>query len=250
MRRTTVRGMALSAWAAGAMALLSGCGLTDTGDNVVNGKQLFVARCGSCHILERAGTRGVTGPSLDASFARAREDGFGQSTFKGIVHGQIGQPANSPQVDPATGEVLPLMPVDLVTGADAEDVAAYVASAVARPGEDTGALAQVGAAQAEGTAEAEDGTLEIPADPGGALAYVFADALAQPGALDVTSPNESSVPHNIALEGQGVNEVGEVVQDGGVSEISADVEQGEYQFFCTVTGHRAAGMEGTLNVER
>ena len=86
--------------------------------------------------------------------------------------------------------------------------------------------------------------------PGGALAYVFADAVAQPGALDIRSPNESSVPHNIALEGQGVNEVGEVVQDGGVSEISADVVRGEYQFFCTVTGHRPAGMEGTLTVSR
>ena len=250
MRRRSVRGMALSAWAAGAMALLSGCGLTDQGDNVVNGKQLFVARCGACHILERAGTQGVTGPSLDAAFERARQDGFGQTTFKGIVHRQIQQPARSPQVDPATGKILPLMPANLVGGEDAEDVAAYVATAAAKPGEDTGALAQVGAAKSEGTARAENGTLEIPADPGGALAYVFAEAVAQPGALEVRSPNESSVPHNIALEGRGVNEVGEVVQDGGVSEISAEVVQGEYQFFCTVTGHRAAGMEGTLNVER
>ena len=250
MRRRSVRGAALSALAAGAATLLSGCGLTNTGDNVVNGKQLFVARCGSCHILERAGTRGVTGPSLDAAFARARVDGFGQSTFKGIVHRQIQQPAISPQVDPASGKILPLMPADLVKGDDAEDVAAYVATAAAKPGEDTGALAQVGATEAEGTAEAENGALEIPADPGGALAYTFADAVAQPGALDISSPNESSVPHNIALEGSGVNEVGEVVQDGGVSEISAEVVRGEYQFFCTVTGHRAAGMEGTLNVER
>ena len=121
MRRSKVRGMALSAWAAGAMALLSGCGLTDQGDNVVNGKQLFVARCGSCHILERAGTRGVTGPSLDAAFERARQDGFGQTTFKGIVHRQIQQPARSPQVDPATGKILPLMPANLVGGEDAED---------------------------------------------------------------------------------------------------------------------------------
>ena len=251
MRRSSVRGWALCAVAAGAVALLSGCGgITDQGDNVVNGKQLFVARCGSCHVLQRAGTKGVTGPNLDQAFARARADGFGESTFEGIVHKQIQIPAKNPQVDPKTGKVLPEMPANLVTGDDAEDVAAYVAQAVARRGEDTGQLAQVGAATAEGTAEAENGVLEIPADPGGALAYTFADAVAQPGALDVRSPNESSVPHNIALEGQGVNEVGEVVQNGGVSEISADVVQGEYQFFCTVTGHRAAGMEGTLNVER
>jgi len=229
---------------------ISGCQLVDDGDNLVAGKQVFVQKCGSCHTLNRAGTTGVTGPNLDEAFQQARKDGFGESTFRGMVHRQIEIPARNPQMDPDTGKVLPLMPANLVTGDDAEDVAAYVASAVAKGGEDTGQLAQVGAATAEGTAEAENGRLEIPADPGGALAYVFADAIAQPGALDITSPNESSVPHNIALEGQGVNEVGEVVQDGGVSEISADVVQGEYQFFCTVPGHREAGMEGTLTVER
>src|SRR3954454_6981493 len=128
MRRRQVRGMALGAVAAGGVALLSGCGgLTDQGDDVVNGKQLFVAKCGACHVLGRAGTKGVTGPNLDQAFTRAREDGFGQSTFKGVVHRQIQQPARGPQVDPATGKTLPLMPANLVSGDDAEDVAAYVA---------------------------------------------------------------------------------------------------------------------------
>ena len=251
MRRAALRGAALSACAAGAMALLSGCGglgLTDSGDNVVNGKQLFVAKCGSCHVLARAGTKGTTGPNLDQAFARARKDGFGESTFKGMVLQQIQHPAKSPSTDPATGKPLPPMPANLVTGDDAEDVAAYVASAVARPGEDSGQLAQVGAATAEGTATAENGSLEIPADPGGALAYVFADADAQAGQLTIDSPNESSVPHNIAIEGGGVEEVGPVVDNGGVSTIEVTLEDGEYQFYCTVPGHRAAGMEGTLTV--
>src|SRR3712207_2341742 len=105
----------------GAGALLSACGgLTDQGDNVVNGKQLFVAKCGACHVLERAATKGVTGPNLDQAFARARQDGFKDSTFKGMVHRQIGQPAKEPQVDPQTGKALPLMPANLVTGEDAE----------------------------------------------------------------------------------------------------------------------------------
>jgi plastocyanin len=250
MRSSSVRRMALGAAAAGAIAVLSGCGVTDSGDNVVNGKQLFVARCGSCHALQRAGTTGVTGPNLDQAFQQARKDGFGESTFRGIVHRQIEVPARGNQVDPKTGKALPLMPANLVKGDDAEDVAAYVASAVAKPGEDTGQLAQVGAAKAEGTAEEENGTLEIPADPGGALAYAFADARAQPGSLEINSPNESSVQHNIALEGSGVDEVGPVVVNGDVSTINVDVQAGEYTFYCSVTGHRQAGMEGTLTVER
>ena len=248
MRRTWVRRALIGASAAAAIAVPSGCGVTDQGENVVNGKQLFVQQCGSCHVLQRAGTTGVSGPNLDQAFQRARKDGFGESTFEGIVHRQILQPPKNPQVDPKTGKVLPLMPANLVTGEDAEDVAAYVASAVAKPGEDTGQLAQVGAAKAEGTAEAENGTREIPADPGGALAFTFADATAQPGRLEMNSPNESSVPHNIALEGSGVDELGPVVQNGGVSTINVEVQAGEYTFYCSVTGHREAGMEGTLTV--
>ena len=248
MERRTVRGPALGACVIGAVMALSGCGV-DRGDNVVNGKQQFVAKCGSCHVLGRAGTKGVTGPNLDQAFARAREDGFRDSTFEGIVHRQIQVPARKPQVDPITDKRLPLMPPNLVTGQDARDVAAYVAGAVSEPGKDTGALASVGAAQAKGTAKAKGGKLVIPADPGGALAYVFANAEAPAGPLEVESPNDSSVDHDIAIEGNGVNEAGPVVKNGGVSKIDVDLKAGDYQFFCTVTGHRAAGMEGTLTVK-
>jgi len=137
----------------------------------------------------------------------------------------------------------------IVTGEDAEDVAAYVASAAGKPGEDSGQLAQVGAGQAEGTAEAENGVLEIPADPNGGVFYEFADATAPAGQLKIESPNEASIDHNIALEGNGVDETGDVVKDGGVSEIDVDLEPGEYQFYCSVEGHRESGMEGTLTVE-
>ena len=141
------------------------------------------------------------------------------------------------------------MPANLVTGEDARDVAAYVADAAGKGGEDAGALAQIGAAQAKGTAKAKDGKLTIPADPGGALAYVFANAEAPAGALEVDSPNESSTDHNIAVEGSGVSEAGQIVKNGGVSKVEVTVKAGKYQFFCTVPGHRQAGMEGTLTVK-
>jgi plastocyanin len=226
-----------------------GCELTDPGTNLVNGKQQFVEKCGQCHVLQRAGTTGIAGPSLDAAFDRARRDGFGESTFEGVVLAQIDAPARTPSRDPQTGDPIPPMPADIVKGDDAEDVAAYVASAAAKRGEDPGRLAELSAGQAEGTAEAENGTLEIPAAESGALAYEFANATAPPGALTITSPNESPAPHNIALEGGGVDEVGPVVENGGVSEIQVDVEAGEYTFYCSVEGHREGGMEGTLTVE-
>ena len=141
------------------------------------------------------------------------------------------------------------MPANLVTGQDAKDVAAYVAQAAAAPGEDGGRLAQVGPQQSDEVAKAENGTLSIPADPSGALAYQFGSAEAPAGQLTIDSQNDASIPHNIALEGDGVDEVGPEVQGGGVSEIEVDLQPGEYTFYCSVPGHRAGGMEGTLTVE-
>src|SRR3954451_11936417 len=249
MRRGGVRNtLALAALVVGAVGL-GGCQLASCGTNVVNGKQQFVAKCGACHTLARAGTKGVVGPDLDQAFVRAREDGFGQDTFEGVVHRQILQPAIRPQHDPATGKELPLMPAKLVTGDDAKDVAAYVASAAGQAGKDTGALAQVGAAQSKGTAKEKNGQLDIPADPGGSLAYQFAAATAQPGQVTIKSVNKASIDHDISLEGNGVDEHGKVVKDGGTSEVQVALKPGTYTFYCSVPGHREGGMEGKLTMK-
>jgi plastocyanin len=227
----------------------SGCQLKEGGQNLVAGKQNFVAKCGSCHVLKRAGTTGVTGPNLDEAFQRARADGFGQSTFEGIVYRQILQPARTAQTDPATGKDGAQMPAKLYTGEEAQDVAAYVAGAVGKAGKDTGQLATVGVQRSTKVAKAQGGKLEIPADPSGATAYTFASATAGPGSLEIDSPNKSSVDHNIAVEGNGVSEAGPVVKNGAVSKVTADLKPGDYAFFCTVPGHRQAGMEGKLTVK-
>ena len=60
-----------------ATAGLTGCSLSSSGANVVNGKEKFVAKCGACHVLARANSTGVVGPNLDEAFQRARQDGFG-----------------------------------------------------------------------------------------------------------------------------------------------------------------------------
>ncbi len=226
---------------------LSGCELKESGTNLVNGKQQFVEKCGSCHVLKRANATGVTGPDLDAAFAQSKADGLGESTIAGVVEQQIYIPNRNPQIDPRTHERAAQMPANLVTGDDARDVAAYVAQAAARPGEDTGRLAAVGAQQAEGTAQAENGVLDIPMAPAG-LAYQFADAEAEAGSIRITSENPQSVDHNIAVDGNGVDEKGPVVQNA-VSEVTVDLEPGEYAFYCSVPGHREGGMEGTLTVK-
>jgi plastocyanin len=244
------RGRGLAAVAAAALLVgISGCQLNSSGQNEVAGKKEFVAKCGSCHTLKRAGTTGVTGPNLDEAFQQARSTGFGQSTFEGIVYRQILHPARTAQVDPATGKPGAKMPAGLVDGDDARNVAAYVAGAVAKPGEDKGQLGAAGVKRSTAVAKAQNGTLTIPADPSGALAYSFASAESPAGQVQIDSPNKSSTDHDIAIEGNGVNEAGEVVKNGGVSKISVSLKPGEYTFFCSVPGHREGGMEGKLTVK-
>jgi uncharacterized cupredoxin-like copper-binding protein len=244
------RGRGLAAVAAAALLVgISGCQLKDSGDNLVAGKQDFVAKCGSCHTLKRAGTTGVTGPNLDQAFQQARSTGFGQSTFKGVVYRQILQPARTAQTDPATGKAGPKMPAKLYTGTKARDVAAYVASAASKQGEDKGELATVGVKRSNAVAKEASGKLTIPADPGGGLSYQFGSAQASAGQVEIDSPNKSSIDHDIAVEGNGVSKAGPVVKNGAVSKLSVSLKPGEYTFFCSVPGHRQGGMEGKLTVK-
>jgi len=230
-----------------AVVALTGCELKDDGDNLVNGKTLFVQECSQCHTLARAGARGVVGPNLDEAWQRSEEDGLGRSTYEGVVHRQILHPNRGAQSDPETGKPLPLMPANIVTGEDAQDVAAYVAFAAARPGEDQGRLADAGGGKAEGTAKAKGGTLSIPVGVG--LSYKFADAEAPAGPLTIESVNDQPTDHNIAVDGNGVDEEGEVVANGDTSTVEVDLKAGEYAFYCSVPGHREGGMEGKLTVK-
>ncbi|MDA0179899.1 c-type cytochrome [Solirubrobacter phytolaccae] len=240
------------AWIVGvvsASSVLAGCQLKDSNANMVNGKQLFVQECAACHTLQRAGATGVSGPNLDAAFAQSKKDGLGESTIEGVIYGQILHPNKNPQLNTQKkGETTPQMPANLVTGQDAKDVAAYVAFAASKSGEDEGKLAGVGASKAEGTATAENGVLDIPVAASG-LAYKFADAEAEAGNVKFTSENPQPVDHDIAVTGNGVDAKGEIVTNGGVSEFSADLQPGEYVFFCSVPGHREGGMEGKLTVK-
>jgi mono/diheme cytochrome c family protein len=225
---------------------LSACESDNVAQNadLIAGKKAFAQKCSSCHVLGRANAKGTIGPNLDESFRQALSDGFGRSTIHGVVVGQIKHPANVPKDSPA------FMPANLVTGKTVSDVAAYVAAVVSRPGKDTGKLATaVPAAGAGKLIAAKDGKLEIPADPNGQLAYVTKEATAPAGSLEISSKNDASIPHDIALEGGGVTGKGEVVQDGGVSKFTVSVTAGKYTYYCSVAGHREGGMEGTLTVK-
>jgi plastocyanin len=223
---------------AGVTLALSACSTRPEGENanLIAGKQLFVQKCGSCHVLARAGTKGTTGPNLDEAFQQGLKDGMGRSGITGAVHGQILHPNR-----------VGVMPAKLVTGDKAYDVAAYVAQSVAARGKDTGLLATA-VKQAGGGKPAVEktGTLEVDADPTGQLAFVTNTATGTAGQITVKMANKSGTPHDIVIDGKGK---GQVVQNGGVSQFQANFTAGSYTFYCSVPGHRQAGMQGKLTVK-
>jgi mono/diheme cytochrome c family protein len=247
MGRTRLQTRLIGLAACGSMALgMTAC----ENDNVprdadlIAGKKTFVQKCGACHVLGRAQTKGTQGPNLDDAFRQSLKDGFGRDTIHGVVFDQIRHPADVPKASPA------YMPPKLVTGKVAFDVASYVASVVSRPGKDEGRLATaVQPAGAGKPVAASGGKLLLPADPNGQLAYITKQASAPAGPLEIDSKNASGTPHDIAIEGNGVNSKGATVSGGGTSTIKVTLKPGKYTFFCTVPGHRAAGMQGTLTVK-
>jgi len=114
------RGGALLALATALLA--AGCGasgISKSGDTD-KGKTLFLAKCGGCHTLAAAGSHGTQGPNLDDAFAYDRRQGFKQVTIQQVVRDQI-ELASPP------------MPANLVTGSNADAVAAYVALVAGKP---------------------------------------------------------------------------------------------------------------------
>jgi mono/diheme cytochrome c family protein len=232
----------------GALALASaGCSVKGADNaNLIAGKQAFVAKCGSCHALARAGTKGTVGPNLDEAFRASIAEGLQRNTVRGVVEEQVRIP--NPQG---------AMPKDLASGATLRDIAAYVEKVVDRPGKDAGLLASAVEAPGAGKPAVEKaGKLQIPASPSGQLAFVTNKAIAKPGSVTIEMPNTSGVSHNIALEpgvhaatGSGPVLGASPYTTKGTATVAVTLKPGSYTFFCQAPGHRPAGMYGTLTVK-
>jgi len=232
-----------------AVALASAACSVKQGENpnLILGKQQFVAKCGACHTLARANTKGTVGPNLDEAFRTAVTEAHGRSEIRGVVEFQVRYP--NPEG---------VMPKDLVHGSTVKDVASYVAQVAARPGQDTGLLASAVAAPGAGAPAVEKaGKLQIDANPQGQLAYVTNKATATAGPVTISMANMSGVSHNIAIQAgssgatQGPTPVlgASAFITSGSASVTVSLKPGTYTYFCQAPGHRSAGMWGTLTVK-
>ncbi len=114
-----------------------------------------------------------------------------------------------------------------------------------------------GTTQTDGgaTNEAAGGTagsaaaLDIEAASSG-LAYASDSAEAKAGKVTLNFTNPQPLTHDVAIEDTSGKTIGktELIAEGSDS-ATVDLKPGEYTFYCTVPGHREAGMEGTLTVK-
>ncbi len=112
--------------AVAAIPLLSGCGVSAKGD-FNRGKQLFAAKCSTCHTLRDAGSSATQGPNLDAAFGQARAAGMDPETIAGVVKDQVENPR------PTTSNPAVSMPAKLLSGTDLDDVASYIGEVAGNP---------------------------------------------------------------------------------------------------------------------
>ncbi len=95
---------------------------------------------------------------------------------------------------------------------------------------------------------AQKTVLQISTAPGATMKYTTTSLKAKAGVVTIVMKNASILPHDVAIKGNGVHAKGKIVGKGGISTVTATLKRGRYQFYCTVPGHEAAGMKGTLTV--
>jgi plastocyanin len=102
---------------------------------------------------------------------------------------------------------------------------------------------------ADGAAPAEAGALSLQADAGGDLAFDTDTLDASAGEVTITLDNPATLEHDVAIERDGEEIAKSDLVSEGTTDVTADLEPGEYVFYCSVPGHRDGGMEGALTVE-
>ena len=111
--------------------------------------------------------------------------------------------------------------------------------------------AATGEATTGGGQAAGGETISLEADPDGQLAYTTDTLSAKAGNVTIAFDNPASITHDVAVNDSGGSEVGksDLIAQDSTTLVLENLRPGNYTFYCTVPGHKEAGMEGTLTVK-
>jgi plastocyanin len=93
-------------------------------------------------------------------------------------------------------------------------------------------------------------TVDISTPSGSDLAFDQSDVTAKSGSVTIAFDNKQALSHDVKVEDSSGKELGGTdLVSSGTANATVDLQPGTYTFFCSVPGHREAGMEGTLTVK-
>jgi plastocyanin len=93
-------------------------------------------------------------------------------------------------------------------------------------------------------------TVDISTPSGSDLAFDQKDVSAKAGNVTVDFDNKQSLQHDVAVADSSGKVLGQTdLVSSGTANATVDLQAGTYTFYCTVPGHREAGMQGTLTVK-
>ena len=93
-------------------------------------------------------------------------------------------------------------------------------------------------------------TLKVSADPSGQLKFEQSSLSTKAGSVNVDFTNQAPLTHDFCVQSSSGSQLGCTDQISGSSTSKTfNLKPGTYTFYCSVDGHEAAGMKGTLKVQ-
>jgi len=93
-------------------------------------------------------------------------------------------------------------------------------------------------------------TVDISTPSGSDLAFNQKRVSAKAGSVTIDFDNVQSLQHDVKVEDSSGQEIGGTdLVSSGTAPATVAVQPGTYTFFCSVPGHREAGIQGTLTVK-
>ena len=101
-----------------------------------------------------------------------------------------------------------------------------------------------------GGAKGGSSTVNVSTPSGSTLAYDQKTLSAKAGSVTVDFNNQQPLQHDVAIADSSGKVLGQTdLVSSGTANTTVQLQPGTYTFYCTVPGHREAGMQGTLTVK-
>jgi plastocyanin len=114
----------------------------------------------------------------------------------------------------------------------------------------TAAASSASSSAASGSGAGGASTLKLAANPSGQLKFDTSTLSASAGKVTVDFTNSSPLAHNVTIASSSGTVIGATPTfQGGTKTLTVNLKPGTYTFYCSVPGHRQAGMQGTLTVK-